>query len=195
MSGPVFSDIEQGCEYPADPNVTVCSGNPAICAPGGHQQNTWTQAPQYSPVNLPGTRYATGDGNCYNPPSTTSSGENTRWFNMSVLGGTPSFSYPKTYFSSFLCSSVNIPTGQSCDTNDPQNCMNNSSPQGWLFDQNVTAKGNYYLYSVGTCDGPEGVQGPDAFVSAYSEGGMAAIEDDMTGGRNASLTGVCANNH
>ena len=94
----------------------------------------------------------------------------------------PTFTYPKTAMSGWLCASVynqsNCNGGQ-----NPSDCMNNSSPEGQLFYQEVakSSPANFSVYAVQTCDTGEGVSGTDATVPGITgtPNGFTAISNDM----------------
>jgi hypothetical protein len=194
LSGPVFSDIKQGCVVPQASAQTICQGSPSWCQLG--TQSPWTDSPTYSGAPLGSIRTWTGDTSCYNG-STTSSTSNSNWLAMSIVNQSssspppvPVFSYPHTSVTGFLCASTQ--TGVS---------PNNSSAEGWIFHEAVA--GTLYpptLYAVQNCPTAEGVYGTNpttgqsATVPALSsEDGFTAIENDMSS--ITSPTGVCKGNH
>jgi hypothetical protein len=188
LSGPVFSDIEQGCIVPAAPNKIVCDGSPSWCKLG--TQAPWSDAPAYQDPVTSGVRLWSGpDPTCAYPPTSnyqTSSQSNQNWLNMSIVnqsGGT--FSYPNTNVTGWLCASVYQNAQQ----------MNNSSAQGQIFNAAVAAAEGSNLkltvYAVQNCDDPEGVQTRDAVVPALASlcqpgnyCGYTAIMNDMTNQQN-----------
>lgn len=121
-------------------------------------------------------------------------GLNLAWYQTSIVdNGTnsPTFSYPHTAMSGWLCRSLQGQlTPQQCSiTNfDQRHCPNNTSPQGELFYGAITSTGimppkPYAIYSVDSCDGPEGVSDESTSkVPGFGDGnksGFAAIEADM----------------
>jgi hypothetical protein len=197
LSGPVFSDIKSGCMVPNASQQQVCGGTPtpSFCqlGTGTYAQAPWTPPIVYSGGPLDGVRIATGDITCQGG-STTSQTSNNNWAAMSIMTGTgnPSFSYPNTAVTGFVCATT---TGAS---------MNNSSSEGWIFFDNpsgnpISAK-NVALYAVTTCDDQEGVNGTDARVPAIlvgtppmPEDGYDAIVRDMSTSLTKTL--VCTNYH
>jgi len=158
LSGPVFSDIAEGCEVPLAPPI-------AICSPGqfGCNGSAWTDKPQY-----PGgvsQLISTLTGLACQGPGMTSGKENSQWKAMSIVDGTldSNFRYPQTAVAGWLCS----------------NGLNNSAAQGQLFYRNLgpgqTAQ--YSLTRIDNCAGPEGV---DRGTTPQSVTGFAAITTDMT---------------
>ena len=189
ISGPVFSDIKQGCEEPAPNPVTVCGLNGGMqlgCQLGGG--GTWTLSPSYIGVNGQVGLW-TGDRTCSNLwPVATSSASNASWLGQSIVnqstGGqgqppVPTFSYPGTAMSAWLCRSVASGFGQ----------PNNSSPQGQIFYAQAGATGPqqpYAIYAVDGCHYSEEVG--DGNVPGYQPGifnghvnGLTAVPDDMIG--------------
>lgn len=101
----------------------------------------------------------------------------------------PTFSYPATAMSGWVCESVQGNQG-----------MNNSSSQGQIFYAAITQNGvqppqPYAVYPVQNCLMPEGVAGNGSTVPGYKPpkvwSGLAAIEDDMT----ADTSTKCQNHH
>jgi hypothetical protein len=174
VSGPVFSDIAQGCEVPAPPNgVNICQTNPTYCVgwPTGGQ----VESPSY----IGGAQYAveswTGDTSCRGSSPTGTTSYNN-WLAQSIVngpnGGGASYSYPNTAMQAWLCSS------------DVQGVNNNSAPEGWLFYSQVGSSSNrpigFSVTAVGTCSDPEGVgQGVVSAGPYQGMTGFAAITQDM----------------
>lgn len=161
-NGPVFSDIEQGCEVTNGVNSNksyICSNvnDEGITEPGcnftwgtggptnynleyidGDQSalSEWTQLQTVnSTIPACGSRLS----NATTPP-----GQNAAWYNMSIVnfpttGQQPSFSYPRTAISGWLCQSV---------SNLDFDKWNNSAPQGQLFFQNFTSASDTAILSV-----------------------------------------------
>ncbi|MGH9431121.1 MAG: hypothetical protein ACRD3T_06225 [Terriglobia bacterium] len=166
LSGPVFSDIDQGCEVPAAPNVTVCQASPSWCQLG--TQPPWSQAPAYGGNPLNSVKVWTGDSTCVGSSNTTQQSE-ANWLAMSIVNANiPTLSYPNTNVTAWLCASV--AGGGS---------MNNSSPQGQLFYEKIVTNSNLSVYAVQFCNGPEGVDG-GTVPALNGEGGYDAILNDMT---------------
>jgi len=192
LSGPVFSDIEQGCVKPAPTSpVTVCSGSPTWCQlgtpPGPPYQAPWPQSPTYSGHPMNSMKTWTGDGTCVSgDPNTgvTSATSNQKWLAMSIVDGTsnPSFSYPHTVVTGFVCATTS-------------SSMNNSSPEGWLFFDAPISAQQVALYAVQNCPNAEAVDGTGATVPAIidlitgqPEDGLTAIRNDMTTGLGSCLS-------
>jgi hypothetical protein len=197
LSGPVFSDIEQGCIRPPAANQYVCGGSPSWCQlgtpPGPPYQAPWYNAPAYQDPVTSAVRLLSNDATCAYAASgfMTSPQSNQNWLNMSIVnqsGGT--FDYPNTKVTGWVCASVYQNAQQ----------MNNSSAQGQIFFAALGAAGSpqFSLYAVQNCDDPEGVQTRDAVAPALptecdSNGqycGYTAIKDDMIDPAR-SQTGVC----
>ena len=190
MSGPVFSDVEQGCIVPLASAVTICgqnNGNQWGCKLGS--DTTWNNLPQYVNPAIGWVGGWTNDSSCANSPG-TSQASNTRWLQQSIVDdGTnnPVFSYPHTAMAGWLCRTVQ--SGQT---------MNNSSAQGQYYYSTITANGaqpsNYAVYSVDSCYKGEGVAA--GTVSALSnEAGLDAIKYDMTGGGPQNQVRECVHSH
>src|SRR5579863_2982780 len=116
VSGPVFSDIAQGCMVPQPAPLTVCPAGQFGCEPG----DTFQDSPSYPPGLSIGVGQITGDSSCggSNPTSSTSNGN---WKAMSIVDGTdaPTFAYPNTSVGGWIC----------------DNGQNNSAAQGDIFFQ------------------------------------------------------------
>ena len=193
ISGPVLSDIKQGCQVPQAPPVTVCPPGQYGCKLG--TDAPWTLLPTYVPN---GANYVDGwtdDASC-TAAGGTSAASNAQWLAQSIvdqsnitgLGATPIFSYPNTAMTGWLCSSLeNQQSNCSGSAYNYNYCPNNSSSQGELFYEQVGSPApppHYAVYSVDNCFGPEGV--PQGSVSALSKAGLVApaqqaVEQDMAG--------------
>jgi len=198
ISGPVLSDIKQGCEVPGPPTlVTVCPSGQWGCQLG--TGSSWTLSPTY----LAGTNHGVGawtdDATCSNG-QTTSSQSNALWLAQSIVdqgtGAAPAFTYSHTAMSGWLCRSVaNQQSAQNCSTNYvhyDEYCPNNSSPQGEVFYAQIgqsNSPPSYNVYAVDSCAGPEGATSSGATVTALPLGppnsyqdGYDAVKYDMIGG-------------
>jgi hypothetical protein len=150
LSGPVFSDIKQGCEQPPASPVTVCgqtnyNGGQYGCQLGTNG-STWTLGPTYSGVASQVGLW-TNDSTCHGPGLITSSASNAAWLAQSIVdqstGATPTFTYTylSTATSAWLCRSVAQGDGQ----------PNNSSPQGQIFYAQIgqsNSPPHYDVYAV-----------------------------------------------
>lgn len=101
-----------------------------------------------------------------------------------VSGGVnPAFSYPNTAMGGWLCRSVSNPQNINCTTNfNAQYCPNNSSPQGEIFQYQVSlnSPSNYNVYAVDNCNGPEGASDINSKVLALNNlDGYDAVKLDM----------------
>jgi len=186
LSGPVFSDIKQGCQEPVASPVAVCgqtnhNGGQWGCALGLNG-STWTLSPAYSGVASQVGLW-TNDSTCHSSELVTSSASNASWLARSVVdqstGATPTFTYSSTAMSAWLCRSVASGYG----------LANNSSPQGQVFYAQIgqsNSPPNYAVYAVDLCQGAENVGTGN--VPGYQPGifggqvqGATAIIDDMVG--------------
>jgi hypothetical protein len=148
-SGPVYANIEAGCQYPYSTQFK----NPiAVCPAGqfGCIGSSWTDSVQYLATD--GTaKFVAGEtnnpaGNCnnYTGSGSATTSDDQNWHGMSVVSSGANYSYPNTSLYAFLCA-----TGQS---------QNNSAGQGQLFYQNFTSASqalNYNVYRVDNCGGSE----------------------------------------
>jgi hypothetical protein len=199
VSGPVLSDIEQGCEVPAPSPVTVCGQTNYNGVQYGCQLGVglpWTLSPSY----LVGTNTAVGgwtnDSTCHAVSPATSVASNAPWLAQSLVdqgtGATPSFDYTHIGVSGWLCRTVRNPNGYDCaghNNDNPNYCANNSSPQGQRFYANIgqsNAPAHYGVYAVDSCGNAEGV--PSGNVPGYlpatfqgTVSGINAITYDMVG--------------
>lgn len=179
ISGPVLSDLKQGCEQNPQP-VTVCPAGQYGCQLGTDQP--WTLPPSYVGKDVHYINSWTGSNTC-------TTGSNPSWLAESIVdqnaGLTPTFTYPTTAMSGWLCRSVQNPN-PNCATNyNYDNCPNNSSTQGEIYYQNFTSSNHppiYKVYSVDNCFNPEGA--PQGSVSALSTAqiiapGAQSIQNDM----------------
>lgn len=190
ISGPVFSNIELGCEVPGPTQTSgVCSGNPppSFC-PSGNPG--WNWAPySYASGVVGAMKEFTGDQTCRGT-ATTSPQSDQNWLNMSIVEGNASFDYSSTVLTGFSCGSL-VGSGS----------MNNSSTQGWTFFNNPITTFNsptipYYLYETINCTYDEGVYdttGTATVPAINNEPGFNAILEDMTDS-NKTQTQVCQSN-
>jgi hypothetical protein len=159
LSGPVLSDIDQGCMVPNAPPVTVCPAGQFGC-----EGEPWVDKPQY----VQGAQIAVGQWSglaCQNG-SQTSTGANASWKAMSIAGGAGGsrFSYPKTAMAGWLCS----------------NGVNNSAAEGEIFYQHFSTRAQTAEYSLNRVDGCSGSEGVEAGITASGRNGFVAISSDMT---------------
>jgi hypothetical protein len=159
LSGPVLSDIEQGCAVPDAPPVTVCPAGQYGC-----DGESWVDNPQY----VQGSRVSVGrwTGHQCQQGGRTSSATNAAWKAMSIVDGTngPSFSYPQTAMAGWLCS----------------NALNNSAAEGQIFYQQFSTRAQTSGYSVTRVDGCAGAEGLGTGTTPSGEIGFIAISSDMT---------------
>jgi hypothetical protein len=207
-NGPVFSNIEQGCEVTDGQNnnqTYICSGvtGEGDTEPGcnfnwnggsptdyyleyidGDESNlvAWTETS--TSITTPACASKT-------PNATTSPSENSGWYSQSIvntsLSQQPSFSYPNTAMSGWLCQSVsNTPPAE-----------NNSAPEGQLFFEqfNVSNPAMFAVNGVVGCPSNEAVEGGSLTWAENPYGGTGnapaydAIIKDMT--TNTSVSESC----
>lgn len=188
VSGPPLSDIARGCDG-SFADVTVCPGT--TCNTGG--EGGWLDSPKYNDANgaIDGwTGISTTNPNA----CTAGTGYSSNWTNMSIIysPGAPTFSYPQTGMSGWLCSNQGVvtcgPNGcVPCTGND---CQNNSAIEGQFFYSKVTSP--LTVYRVDGCNGPEGVD--VGTVPGLSETGLVAIQNDMVG-NGSSTPAQCIMRH
>lgn len=194
ISGPVLSDIKQGCQVPPPPpTLVVCPSGQWGCQLG--TGSSWTLSAAY----LSGTNHGVGawtdDNSCANGQTTTQQ-SNSLWLAQSIVdqgtGATPSFTYSHTAMSAWLCRSVaNQQSTQNCSTDYvhyDEYCPNNSSPQGQIFYAQIGQSNSppfYNVYAVDSCAGPEGATSKGATVTALQlngggyQDGYDAVKLDM----------------
>jgi len=189
VSGPVTSNVGLGCEFPVPAQVTVCGltnydGGQYGCQLGPNG-STWTLSPTYLPGANVGVGKWTNDMTCANANmqgTTTTTTSYSRWLAEDSIvdqgtGPVPTFSYPNTAMSGWLCRSVS------------NGSPNNSSSQGQIFYANIGVSNSppkYAVYAVDNCDTAEGVEKGTVpgFYSAdfqTTPKGFDAITDDMMG--------------
>jgi hypothetical protein len=173
LSGPVFSNIEQGCVVPNAGTQTVCGSGQYGCSSG---TTSWTDAPQYVSGYRSGVRGWTGDPSC-NGSGNTSSSSNSAWLAMSIVTTGADLTYTSNGMAGWLCSSY-----QSGTCLSSQGCPNNSAAEGEYFYTNFSSSNHpaaYLLTGITSCNGAEGVTtGSDPDISG--ESGQTAIESHMT---------------
>lgn len=194
ISGPVLSDIKQGCQVPEAGSVTVCPTGNTECKLGADKP--WSLPPLYVNSDANYVRRWSNDNSCQSMyPAVTTPDSNAAWLAQSIVdqsnltgkGATPTFSYPSTAMSGWLCRTL-LKTDPICpDPADYFGCPNNSSPQGQIF-YSVVIPGTapFSVYSVDSCSGPEGVTGGTVSGLApqyqnIAPPGETAVENDMAG--------------
>ena len=207
-NGPVYSDIEQGCEVTGGVNnqyTTICNNNPPLGENNswepGCTSSTWPQGSSgtnYHIEYIDGdqsdvqewTQYSSDMSNplCSSGRGTTTPSQNSSWYNMSIvnfpaIGQQPSFSYPNTAMSGWLCQNVS-------NTPPPQN---NSAPQGQLFFYQFQDPSQLLsVNAVSNCPSIENIEGGTVSYTGTSYGpgnthpSPDAIVIDMTQGNSAS---------
>jgi hypothetical protein len=170
--------------------VNVCGSGQYGCQLGSGG-SSWTLSPSYVGVNGQVGLW-TNDNSCRGSSITTSS-SNAAWLAQSIVdqstGATPTFSYPDTAMSGWLCRSVATGYG----------LPNNSSSQGQIFYANFTSSShplNYNVYAADNCQGAENVGSGN--VPGYQPGvfsgtiqGSNAVVDDMVGNSTYSISAQC----
>jgi hypothetical protein len=186
-SGPVFSDIEQGCEVPNSTSVSMCPSTQLGC-------NGWTSNPlptesaEFTDHAIAaetwtgGTTYTNPGGTCGNsglPIEATT--YNSQWLAQSIVnfpsaGQQPKFSYQKTAMTAWLCEGL-----------DQEGGLNNSASEGEIFFQQFTSTTQYNwlkVDGVSTCKDTEGVGDgtpPPSWVTLLQGYGIAATGSNAIG--------------
>jgi hypothetical protein len=154
-SGPVYANVEAGCQYPYaqafKTPIEVCPPTQFGCVDGS--EGGWLDAAQYFVTDGDAAKgvagYTITGANCNNwtgSGQSTTATQNQDWGGMSVVSAGASYSYPATRLYAFLCATSS--TGQ----------QNNSAAQGQLFYQNFTSVVqtlDYDVYRVDSCMGDE----------------------------------------
>ncbi len=173
LSGPVFSNIEDGCIVPKIGAQTICGSGQYGCSSG---TTSWTDLPQYVSGYRTAVRGWTGDNSC-NGITNTSSTSNAAWLAMSIVTTGANLTYSSNGMAGWLCCSY---AANTCYTD--QGCPNNSAAEGEYFYTNFTSTNHpvgYLLTGITSCNGAEGVttgNDPDT----VGETGQTAIETHMT---------------
>jgi hypothetical protein len=164
LSGPVFSDIQEGCMVPVAPTVEVCPNGEYGCV--GDQ---WPDNPAYIDGDQTQVGGWSGLSDCNSGKKTTDT-ENDAWKQMSIVDGTddPSFNYPQTSIAGWLCSNLNT-------------VQNNSAAQGEFFYQQFLGPGQAAGFSVTRINYCDGVEGVTQGQTPSGESGLEAITADMLG--------------
>ena len=159
LSGPVLSDLDEGCMVPNAPPVTVCPAGQFGC-----EGEPWADKPQY----VGGDQIAVGQwsGLACQQGKQTRAAANASWKAMSIVDGItgPSFSYPQTALAGWLCS----------------NGVNNSAAEGQFFYRQFTTAAQTAEYSVTRVNGCSGSEGVEAGTTALGQNGFVAISSNMT---------------
>jgi hypothetical protein len=144
-SGPVMSDLSQGCETPKAPDVTVIPTNGVA----------FTSTVYYN-AGIPSQMSEFTGETCLSKQNSTPA-EIQGWLDQSILAPGAQLSYPTTQISAWLCATSQEP--------------NNSAGQGWLWLSQVSAT---QITAMTGCSGsedidnaltPQGVTGLDALVA------------------------------
>lgn len=159
LSGPVLSNIDEGCMVPNAPPVTVCPAGQLGC-----EGEPWIDKPQY--VGGDQIAVAQWSGLACQQGMQTKAAANASWKAMSIVDAMngPSFSYPQTAMAGWLCS----------------NGVNNSAAQGEIFYRQFTTSAQTAEYSVTRVDGCSGSEGVDVGTTALAQNGFVAISSNMT---------------
>jgi hypothetical protein len=155
ISGPVFSDVAQGCKVPQPPPLTICASGQFGCSGKAFQDS-----PAYFAGYTWGMGRMTGDTTCGRDKPTTASSE-ARWKAMSIVDGLPdsTFTYPKTAIGGWVCN----------------NGVNNSAAQGQLFYEQITSASQTAGFSLNPVNDCYSAEGVDAGTVANGQNTLAAF--------------------
>jgi hypothetical protein len=172
LSGPPFSNIAAGCTVTGgeSPVVQVCPAGQLGCNPNNNPPS-WNVVLSFGGGPVADIDDWSGINACSQGPNTPSQ-DTAAWKAMSIADGNiGSFSYPQTYITSWLCSSVESP-----------NVMNESSPEGQTLVQNFTSSSQLkglIVNGVSNCANSEFVGGGTPPSNYGVQYGWQAIEMDM----------------
>jgi hypothetical protein len=127
-SGPVFSDIELGCEVPKPTHQLVVPTN----------GNAWTDALTYTQNTINSMQSWTGDKTCAGN-KTTSQTSDTDWKAMSIVSPDAQNDFPATVISGWVCN----------------NAINNSAAQSYVWFSQLTSP--WSLTAMTNCTGTENI--------------------------------------
>jgi hypothetical protein len=159
LSGPVLSEIDQGCTYPNALNMSICAPGQYGCTP---KTVPWSDNVIYVTGDNGAVSNWSGLPNC--ATSLVNPADYPTWAAMSIVDGTsgsvtPTFNYPATSMHGWVCQSYQMDT---CGTSS---CPNNSASQGnYYYEQfsSLQTPKSFKLTGVQACDMAEGVnQGTD----------------------------------
>jgi hypothetical protein len=172
LSGPPFSSIAAGCTVIGgeSPVVQVCPAGQLGCNPNNNP-SSWNVVLSFGAGPAADINDWSGIHACSQGPNTPSQ-DTAAWKAMSIADGhIGTFSYPQTYITSWLCSSVESP-----------NVMNESSPEGQMLVQNFTSSSQLkglIVNGVSNCANSEFVGGGTPPSNYGVQYGWQAIEKDM----------------
>jgi hypothetical protein len=184
LSGPVLSEIDQGCTSPSALNMTICQSGQYGCTPN---TNTWMNNVIYVDGYANAVSNWSGLAGCALASGQTQSNL-TAWKNMSLVDGsingvTATFSYPNTSMHGWVCQDY-APGGNGTwiQCFNPH-CPNNSGSQGNYFYQQFSSSvgpAAFKLTGVQQCVQEEGVsQGIDPDSLHGTGSAMTSIETEM----------------
>jgi len=158
LSGPVFSDIEEGCAVPRNPPVAVCSLGQFGCV-----GLPWSDRPQYVQGQQNAVSQWTGHQCLQGVPTQVAT--DASWKAMSIVNGSndPSFFFPQTAMAGWLCS----------------NGLNNSAAEGEIYYRQFANRSQVADYSVTRVDNCAGSEGVDSGTTPTGKIGFIAIVSDM----------------
>ena len=185
ISGPVLSEVDQGCTYPNALNMAICPAGQYGCTP---KTIPWNDNVIYVDgyANSVSNWTGTGAGSCASQSGQTQQ-DLTAWKNMSIVDGglnglSPTFNFPNTSMHGWVCQSYATDPKYHYQLCFPPHCPNNSASQGNYFYEQFSSSmgpaGGFKLTGVQACVQEEGVsQGTDPDTNGSA---MGSIENDMT---------------
>jgi hypothetical protein len=183
LSGPVLSEIDQGCTYPNALNMPICSPGQYGCTA---KTFPWSDNVIYVPSYNQAIDNWSGLLAC--GTSGVNPADYPKWAAMSIVDGssgsvTPIFNYPNTSMHGWICQDYAFDQFHEREC-FPPHCPNNSASQGnYFYQQFSSLQGpkQFTLTGVQACVQEEGVsQGTDPDAN-FGAGGPAnaSIETHM----------------
>jgi hypothetical protein len=183
LSGPELADVRQGCAINfsgGDPNYSlICQAGQNFGCSGWYAEDPPGYSLEFSSDAASAVEGWSGGTQVTGPACANNSTQTTydqSWQHMSIVdlpaqNGLPSFNYPKTSISAWLCQTV---TGAA---------QNNSESQAEIFYEQFTSGaqfgGNAYSVNAVSCvNNPEDVN--DGTVVATGQNGFTAVWKDMS---------------
>lgn len=159
ISGPVLSDIAQGCVVPGAAPITVCGTGQLGCDGPAFQDS-----PSYVTSAISLVQAWTGDPSCQGGTSTSAQSYST-WKAMSIVDGTKDalFNYPNTALTGWVC-------------NDG---ANNSAAQGQYFYQQFTSSSQTAAFSLNPVSNCYGAEDIDVGQTSSGDNAGKALIADM----------------
>jgi hypothetical protein len=190
-SGPVFSDIRQGCQVPNGNTTFICQNSPeqTFCKGWDIPQDPPGSSLEYTTHYKTEVNDWSGNNAVQNSPACANNARQTHydatWYSMSILymppqGLQPSFTYPSTALSAWLC-----------ETTAPGVQGNNAPSQAQLywgqFTNQQTQFSSLSVNAITGCPSTEDVLGGTVPDANPPESGADAILKDMKDSTNGCV--------